>query len=125
MGKDLTEVRSPERKLMPNIAGSEIHEPTSLQGIAAKAGREKQHRFRDLYRCLNVEMMLWCWRYLNKDAASGVDGITKADYGVDLQGNIQRLVKRLKEKRYHAKLVRRVYIPKGKGGERPLGIPAL
>ena len=125
MGKDLTEVRSPERKLMPNIAGSETHEPTSLQGIAAKAGREKQHRFRDLYRCLNVEMMLWCWRYLNKDAASGVDGITKADYGVDLQGNIQRLVKRLKEKRYHAKLVRRVYIPKGKGGERPLGIPAL
>ena len=125
MGKVLTEVRSPQRKFMLDKVGPEIHEPTSLRGIAAKAGREKQHRFRDLYRCLNVEMLLWCWRGLNKDAASGVDGITKADYEVDLQSNIQRLVKRLKEKRYRTKLVRRVYIPKGNGGERPLGIPAL
>ncbi len=110
---------------MLDKVGPEIHEPTSLRGIAIKAGREKQHRFRDLYRCLNVEMLLWCWRGLNKYAASGVDGVTKADYEVDLQGNIQRLVKRLKEKRYRTKLVRRVYIPKGNGGERPLGIPAL
>ncbi|MCK4806590.1 MAG: hypothetical protein KAT09_03040 [Candidatus Aegiribacteria sp.] len=65
-------------------------------------------------------MLLWCWRGLNKDAASGVDGITKADYEVDLRSNIQRLVKRLKEKRYRTKLVRRVYIRKGNCGVRTL-----
>ena len=34
MGKDLTEARSPHRKLMPDTVGSEQHEPTSLRGIA-------------------------------------------------------------------------------------------
>ena len=37
MGKDLTEVRSPQRKLMPDRVGSEQHKPTSLRGIAEKA----------------------------------------------------------------------------------------
>ena len=36
-GKDLTEVRSPQRKLMPDTVGSEQHEPTSLRGIANRA----------------------------------------------------------------------------------------
>ena len=66
-----------------------------------------------------------CWLDLNKDAASGVDGVTAAAYAADLQGNIEALVERLKWKRYRAKLVRRKYIPKENGKERPLGIPAL
>ncbi len=39
---------------MPDTAGSEHHEPTSLRGIANKAKADKQHRFRDLYRCLDA-----------------------------------------------------------------------
>ena len=62
---------------------------------------------------------------LNKDAASGVDHVTAEAYAEDLQANIQRLVERLKAKRYRTKLVRRVYIPKENGKQRPLGIPAL
>jgi translation initiation factor 2 beta subunit (eIF-2beta)/eIF-5 len=54
MGKDLTEVRSPQRKLMPDTVGLEQHKPTSLRGIAEKAKADKQHRFRDLYRELNA-----------------------------------------------------------------------
>jgi len=54
-----------------------------------------------------------------------VDGVTAAAYAEDLQGNIEALVERLKLKRYRAKLVRRKYIPKENGKERPLGIPAL
>ena len=66
-----------------------------------------------------------CWSELNKDAASGVDGVTAAAYQQNLEANIEDLAARLKTKRYRAKLVRRCYIPKEKGQERPLGLPAL
>ena len=121
----MTEVRSPQRQLGPDSVGPDRTESTFLRGIANKAKAQKQNRFRDLYRCLNVDLLLACWLDLNQDAASGVDGVTAAAYAADLQGNIEALVERLKLKRYRAKLVRRKYIPKGNGKERPLGIPAL
>ncbi len=74
---------------------------------------------------LDADLLLQCWQELNKNSASGVDEVTAADYGQELIGNIQNLVGRLKAKQYRAKLVRRVYIPKDNGAERPLGIPAL
>jgi group II intron reverse transcriptase/maturase len=125
MGKDMTEVRSPHRTLLPDTVGSDHQKPTSLQGIANKAKTDKQHRFRDLYGCLDADLLLDCWGDLNKQAASGVDGLTAQAYAVNLQANITALAQRLKGKRYRAKLVRRCYIPKENGSERPLGIPAL
>src|SRR5919109_1350516 len=125
MGKDVTEGRSPHRKLAPDTVGPEARKPTSLRGIADKAKADKQHRFRDLYRCLNVEFLLDCWGDLNTDAASGVDGVTWHAYAENLQANVEALVERLKQKRYRAKLIRRRYIPKGNGQERPLGIPVI
>jgi len=125
MGKDLTEVRSPQRKLVPDTVGSEICKPTSLRGIANKAKANKQHRFRDLYRCLNTELLLACWPDLNKDAASGVDGVTWEEYGRNLLANVEALVKRLKSNRYLARLILRHYIPKENGKKRPLGIPVI
>lgn len=110
---------------MPDRVGLEYHEPTSLRGIALRAQVCKDHRFRDLYRCLDAELLLHCWRDINKNAASGVDEVTAQDYEQELESNIQTLVERLRAKRYRTKLVRRCYIPKENGGERPLGIPAL
>jgi len=124
-GKDLTEVRSLQRKLVPGKVGLEDHEQTTLQGIAIKAKANVKHRFRDLYRCLNAQLLMECWKGLNKSAASGVDEVTAEAYGENLEANIQALAQRLKRKRYRAKLVRRCYIPKEDGKERPLGIPAL
>lgn len=110
---------------MPDAVGLEQHEPTSLQGIAKRAQACKDHSFRDLYRLLDAALLLECWDGLNKKAASGVDQVTAEAYEQDLIANIQDLAGRLKTKRYRAKLVRRCYIPKESGGERPLGIPAL
>ena len=107
MGKDVTEGRSPHRTLAPDTVGPEARKPTSLRGIADKAKADKRHRFRDLYRCLNVELLLDCWGDLNKDAASGVDGVTWPAYAENLQANVEALVERLKQKRYRAKLIRR------------------
>ena len=124
-GKDLTEVRSPQRKLLPDAVGLEHQEPTSLRGIAKRAQACKDHRFQDLYRLLDAGLLLDSWCDLNKNAASGVDQVTAQAYEQDLIANIQDLAERVKRKRYRAKLVRRCYIPKDNGGERPLGIPAL
>ena len=125
MGKDVTAGRSPHRTLLPDTVGSDHQKPTSLRGIANKAQVDKHHRFRDLYRCLDAALLLDCWHDLNKDAASGVDHMTAEAYEVNLQANLAALAQRLKAQRYRAKLVRRCYIPKENGQERPLGIPAL
>ena len=125
MGKDLTEVRSLQRKLVPDNVGLGQYEQTSLRGIAIKARADGKHRFQNLYRWLNAPFLHACWKDLNKDAASGVDEVTAQAYEENLTANIQSLAERLKTKRYRAKLVRRCYIPKENGKERPLGIPAL
>jgi len=110
---------------MPDKVGLEKHETTSLRGIAKRALACKDHRFQNLYRCLDANLLLECWDDLNKKAASGVDQVTAQIYEQDLIANLLDLVERLKTKRYRTKLVRRCYIPKDNGGERPLGIPAL
>jgi RNA-directed DNA polymerase len=121
----VTAGRSPHRTLAPDTVGPEARKPTSRRGIADQAKADKPHRCRDLYGCLNVELLLACWSDLNQDAASGVDGVTGQGYAEHLQANVEALVERLKKKRYRAKLMRRRYIPKGNGQERPLGIPVI
>ncbi|MDD2389230.1 MAG: group II intron reverse transcriptase/maturase [Desulfobacterales bacterium] len=125
MGKDLTEVRSLQRKLVPDNVGLGQYEQTSLRGIAIKAGANGKHRFQNLYRYLNAPFLHACWRGLNKHAASGVDKVTAQAYEKNLEANIQGLAERLKTRRYRAKLIRRCYIPKENGKKRPLGIPVL
>ncbi len=119
MGKDLTGVRSHYRKRMPDNAGLEKHKPTSLEGIALTASLNKTHRFRNLYGELTPDLLLSAWTNIKKDAASGVDKMTAKEYQKNLTENIEQLAQRLKEKRYTAKLVRRTYIPKDNGKERP------
>jgi group II intron reverse transcriptase/maturase len=67
----------------------------------------------------------YCWQYLRKDAASGVDRVTAAEYGQHFTTNVRSLIERLKRGSYRAKLVLRKWIPKGEGKLRPLGLPAL
>ena len=98
---------------------------TSLRGIADRARRDPKARFRDVYRLLDEANLRECFRALRRDAAPGVDRVTFEDYERDLENNLAALVGRLKRKRYHARLVRRVNIPKWGGKLRPLGIPVL
>lgn len=98
MVKDLTEVRSLQRKHMPDKAGSDIDVQTSLRGIAKTASLNKQHRFRDLYRLLNTDMLHLAWKGLKKSAAIADEDITVKEYGADLDANLERLVKKVKAK---------------------------
>jgi RNA-directed DNA polymerase len=98
---------------------------TFLRAIAEKAHTDKHHRFGDLYRWLNRDVLRQGFFQLRKDAASGVDGVTYQEYERNLEANLEDLEGRLRRKAYRARLVRRKYIPKGHGKMRPLGIPAL
>jgi RNA-directed DNA polymerase len=98
---------------------------TSLRGIANKARRESGHRFQNLSRLVSEGFLRECWSLLNKRASAGVDGVSAQAYGADLEGNLARLVGRLKRGSYRAKLVRRKEIPKPGGKTRPLGIPVV
>ena len=125
MGKGVTVIRSLQRQLAPDKVGPDTAEPTFLQTISIKAGTAKAHRFQNLYGSLNESLLHEAWRTLNKRGAPGVDKVTIAGYGENLDENIKQLVERLKRDEYRSRLIRRKYIPKGNGKARPLGIPVV
>ncbi len=62
---------------------------------------------------------------LRPDAAVGVDGVSKEQYGQALEANLEDPHGRLRTKRYRHQPLRRVHIPKGGGRTRPIGISAV
>ena len=99
---------------------------TKLLRIAKKARSEPELKFTSLYHLMNEELLRVCFKRLSKDAAPGIDLITKEMYEARLETNLKKLVERLHKMTYIPKSVRRVYIPKpGSDRKRPLGIPAL
>ncbi len=99
---------------------------TKLQRIGEKARKEAGCRFTSLFHLMNEEMLRECFKELRKDAASGIDKVTKEAYGKNLDENLKELVQKLHRMSYIPLPVRRVYIPKpGSSKRRPLGIPAL
>jgi RNA-directed DNA polymerase len=65
------------------------------------------------------------YRLTRKSGAPGIDGVVAAEYEAELEGNLQSLLERIYSGRYQAPPVRRAYIPKADGSERPLGIPTF
>jgi retron-type reverse transcriptase len=63
-----------------------------------------------------------CFEALDGTKAPGVDGVTKAMYGQNLEANLQALHQNLHQMSYRPQPVRRVEIPKDDGSRRPLGI---
>jgi len=74
---------------------------------------------------LTADFLKECFRQLNADSCTGADGVTVEEYKDNLEDNLKALVERLKAKRYKPQPVKRVYIPKPKGGQRPIGIPTV
>jgi len=99
---------------------------TKLQRIAEKASSDPTCQFTSLFHLMNVELLRGCFEGLRNNAASGIDGITKEQYAIQLEENLRQLVDRLHRMAYIPQPVVRVNIPKpGSDKLRPLGIPAL
>ncbi len=96
-----------------------------LSRLTIRASENPRCKFTSLAHLLNVEFLEECFRELKRNKAEGVDGVTVEEYEEGLEENLKDLVSRLKAKRYRPKPVKRVYIPKIRGGKRPLGIPAV
>lgn len=97
--------------------------------LSLKAEQDPGHRFDDLYSLLcHQDWLRLAHAYVEQNAGSktaGCDGIDMEYFNEDLEGNLQALHEALKAGTFEAKPVRRVYIPKAKGGMRPLGIPSI
>ena len=99
---------------------------TKLRRIAEKASSTSKFQFTSLFHLMNEEMLLGCFEQLRRNAASGIDGVTKEQYAEHLADNLHQLVDRLHRMAYIPQPVLRIYIPKpGSDKMRPLGIPAL
>jgi len=100
--------------------------PSALERVRKAAERDKKVRFTALlHHVYNVEHLRAAYFALKRDAAPGIDGATWEHYGQALEENLADLSGRLKRRAYRAKPVKRTYIPKADGRQRPLGIPTL
>jgi RNA-directed DNA polymerase len=100
--------------------------PSALERVRQAAKGDKKLRFTALlHHIYNLDTLRLAYFSLKKEAAAGVDGETWRHYGEILEDNLQGLSERLKRGAYRAKPVRRVYIPKADGRQRPLGVTAL
>ena len=95
---------------------------TKLERIAELSKENPNMVFTSIGHLINKELLTDCHRKMDGDKAVGIDGITKEEYGKNLDANLDDLVTRLKRHSYKPKPARRVEIPKDNGKTRPLSI---
>ena len=99
---------------------------SALERVRQVAKRNKDERFTTLWHHVyNIDRLRECFYALKRNSAPGVDGQTWQQYEQELEGNLQDLSSRLQRGAYRAKPVRRQYIDKDDGRQRPIGIPVL
>jgi RNA-directed DNA polymerase len=96
---------------------------TKRHWIAELARRKPGAVLYSLNHAIDFEWMREAYLQTRRDGATGIDGVTAADYEANLEANLRDLLERIKSGRYRAPPVRRTYIPKADGSQRPLGIP--
>lgn len=98
---------------------------TKRQWIAELARRKPGEVLFSLHHVIDLEWMREAYELTRKDGATGIDGVTADEYEANLESNLVDLLGRIKSGRYKAPPVRRTYIPKADGSQRPLGIPTF
>jgi RNA-directed DNA polymerase len=123
-GRDLTKGKLLQQNMCQTQSWESV--PSPLLAIRKAAKADKKMRFTALFHHVyNVDSLRDAFFALKRRAAPGVDGETWQLYEEKLDENLIDLSDRLRRGGFRAKPVKRVFIPKPDGKQRPLGIPAL
>lgn len=95
---------------------------TKLTRITEISKERPKEVFTSIYHLLNKDLLMLCHKELDGKKATGLDGITKAEYEENLEENIEQLEKELQNMSYKPSPAKRVYIPKANGKMRGLAI---
>ncbi len=98
---------------------------TKLQKIVEQARSDPDMVFTTLAHLIDVEFLHEAFRRTRKNASPGVDGVTAAEYAVNLEENLRDLHERMRSGRYIAPPVKRSWLDKDGSGKRPIGEPTL
>ena len=98
---------------------------TKLARIAKQSEQNPARVFTTLAQLMDEDFLTEAFHQLRKDAAAGIDEVTATEYAVNLGERIKDLQRRMVLGQYRAQPARRVWIPKGDGGRRPLAILVL
>ena len=96
-----------------------------LARIAELAREDKQRKFFSIAHLLTIDALYAAFLSLRTEASAGVDGVTYKQYDVNTWEKIPILHEKLKSDEYRAQPLRRIYIPKEDGKQRPISIPSL
>ena len=96
-----------------------------LERVRQAARQRKKQTFTALLHHVTVDALRDAFLALKRRAAPGVDGVTWQDYEAGLEAHLRSLHSRVHRGTYRALPVRRRFIPKPDGRQRPLGIAAL
>jgi RNA-directed DNA polymerase len=123
-GSGLAKGNSPEDR--DGRTQRRTHPSDGIERVRQAARRERQQRFTALmHHVYDVDRLRVAYFALKRDAAAGIDGETWTHYGEALEDNLRGLAARLTRGAFRASPVRRAYIPKADGRQRPLGVPTL
>src|SRR5437899_1887186 len=96
-----------------------------LARIAELAKEDKQRKFFSIAHLLTWQSLLSAFLSLRTEASAGVDGVTYKDYDANAEESLWTLHGKLKSGKYRAQPLKRIYIPKEDGRQRPISIPSL
>jgi group II intron reverse transcriptase/maturase len=123
-GRGLAKGNLPEQNALRTLSRESVR--SALERVRQAAKKDRTKRFTALlHHVYSLDTLRVAYFSLKKEAAPGVDGETWRHYGKALEEHLQDLSERLKRGAYRARPVRRVYIAKDSGGQRPLGVTAL
>jgi RNA-directed DNA polymerase len=98
---------------------------TKTKRIVKLAQQSPSMVIKTLAHHVDMSWLREAYRRTRKRGATGVDGQTAEEYARQLESNLTKLLEQAKSGSYRAPPVKRVYIPKGNGQSRPLGIPTF
>jgi RNA-directed DNA polymerase len=125
--KQVDRTQSRVRQAEPR-EGQELPEDlrSALDRVRQAACRDKGLKFTSLWHHVcSIGRLREAYFALKRTAVAGVDGQTWEEYGKELESNLRDLSDRLKRGVYRARPVKRAYVPKADGKQRPIGIPVL